>query len=81
MLYTFAVHPDFRHRGIGHGILGFLDRYAAETGAKAIRLDVSEKNSPAIGLYESMGYRYIDTVDLGYGAYGLDLFRLYQKIL
>ena len=81
VLYTFAVHLDFRHRGIGRGILRFIDRYAAETGAKAIRLDVYEKNSPAIALYESMGYRYIGTVDLGYSAYGLDWFRLYQKIL
>lgn len=49
VLYTFAVHPDFRHRGIGRGILGFLDRYAAETGAKAIRLDVSEKTARPLG--------------------------------
>ena len=81
VLYTFAVHPDFRHRGIGRSILQFIDRYASETCAKAIRLDVTDQNSPAIALYESMGYRYMGTVDLGYSDYGLDWFRLYQKMI
>ena len=44
-------------------------------------LDVYENNMPAIRLYEQMGFRYVDTVDLGYGMYGLDRFRLYQRIL
>lgn len=48
---------------------------------KAVRLDVYEKNQPAIQLYKSFGFQYIDTVDLGYGMYGLDWFQLYQKLL
>ena len=48
---------------------------------KAIRLDVYEKNIPAIRLYERTGFEYIDTVDLGYSMYGLDLYQLYQRLL
>ena len=48
---------------------------------RALRLDVHEINTPAIKLYESCGFRYIATVDLGYGAYGLKWFRLYEKLL
>ena len=43
--------------------------------------DVDEKNAPAIRLYEKFGFCYIDTVDLGYSDYGLEKFKLYQRIL
>ena len=64
-IYTFAVLPE----------------YAAAMGKKALRLDVHDINMPAIRLYESCGFRHIDTVDLGYGKYGLKWFRLYEKLL
>ena len=59
----------------------FILSYAAQQGIKAVRLDVYEKNTPAIRLYEKLGFGYVDTVDLGYGEYGLDRFRLYQYLL
>lgn len=40
-----------------------------------------ENNMPAIRLYEKMGFHYIGTVDLGYGKYGLDWYKLYQYLL
>jgi len=48
---------------------------------KSIRLDVYEKNIPAILLYEKCGFEYIDTVDLELGNYGLDWFKLYEKVI
>ena len=54
---------------------------AADAGMKAVRLDVYENNLPAIRLYESCGFDYIDSVDLGYSQYGLDSYRLYQRLL
>ena len=81
VVYTFAVHPDYLHQGIGQEIMKFIIDYAKSMGMKAIRLDVYENNIPAIRLYESFGFQYIDTIDLGYGQYGLDAFRLYQLIL
>ena len=61
--------------------LEFAARYAAEQGAKALRLDVYEGNLPAIRLYESAGFRYAGTVSLGLEDIGLDWFRLYEKML
>lgn len=81
VIYTLAVHPRYLHRGVGKTIMEFICAYAAQEGAKALRLDVYERNLPAIRLYEGMGFQYVDTVDLGYGMYGLDRFRLYQKLL
>lgn len=59
----------------------FVIEYAIQMNMKAVRLDVYEKNIPAIRLYEKLEFQYIDTVDLGYGKYGLDLFKLYQLLL
>lgn len=81
VLYTLAVHPTYLKMGIGRKIMEFVLDYAAECKMKAVRLDVYEKNTPAIHLYESLGFRYIDTLDLGYSQFGLDKFRLYQKLL
>ena len=81
VLYTFALHPEHIYRGLGRQLLQYILSYARDSGAKAIRLDVYEGNTPAIRLYESLGFDYIASVDLGYSEYGLDSFRLYQKLL
>lgn len=81
VVYTFAVHPCFMRQGIGKKIMKFILDYAVHMNMKAIRLDVYEKNIPAIRLYESLGFQYIDTVDLGYGMYGLNWYKLYQYLL
>ncbi len=80
-VYTFAVHPLRRRRGVGRAMLAYADRYALERGVRALRLDVYEKNLPAIRLYESAGFRYAGTVSLGLEDIGLDRFRLYERLL
>nr|WP_276207740.1 GNAT family N-acetyltransferase [Lysinibacillus sp. KCTC 33748] len=81
VIYTFAVHPTYLKKGIGKRLMDFIIQYSKEMNIKAIRLDVYEKNKPAIKLYRKYGFEYIDTIDLGYSEYGLDNFELYQKIL
>lgn len=81
VIHTLVVHPKYMKSGIGQKLMEFATSHGNESRAKAIRLDVYEKNVPAITLYEKFGYRYIDTVDLGYGEYGLDWFKLYEKVL
>ncbi len=81
VVYTLAVSPRYSHQGIGERLMEFILSYAAQQGIKAVRLDVYEKNIPAIRLYEKLGFQYVETVDLGYGEYGLDRFRLYQRLL
>lgn len=81
VIYTLAVHPDFLHQGMGSRLMESVVEYSKNCGMKAIRLDVYKNNIPAMKLYEKFGFEHIDTVDLGLGCYGLDLFELYQKIL
>ncbi|MFJ7649406.1 GNAT family N-acetyltransferase [Lysinibacillus sp. NPDC097279] len=78
---TFAVHPTYLNKGLGTKLMDFIIQHSKEMNIKAIRLDVYEKNKPAIKLYRKYGFDYIDTIDLGYSKYGLDKFELYQKLL
>lgn len=81
VVHTLVVHPRFSKLGIGGQLMEFARQEGIRQGMRAIRLDVYEHNLPAIQLYERSGYRYIDTVDLGLGQYGLDWFRLYELLL
>ena len=81
VIHTLVVHPVFINCGVGSRLMDFTLQCGREHHIKTIRLDVFEKNKPAIHLYEKNGYQYIDTVDLGLEEYGLKWFRLYEKII
>lgn len=77
---TLVVHPDFLQQGVGKALMEFAEYYAEQLDIRSIRLDVSIDNTPAIALYEKMGYQYRGTVDLGLPYEHLKWFRLYEKI-
>ena len=79
VVYTFVVHPNFLKCGVGKALIDFSIEHRIKSHVKSIRLDVYEGNIPAIKLYEKCGFKYIDTVDLGLGDYGLNWFKLYEK--
>lgn len=81
VVHTFVVHPKFLKCGVGKALMDFSIEHGIKSQVKAIRLDVYEGNIPAISLYEKCGFKYIDTVDLGLGNYGLSWFKLYEKLL
>jgi GNAT superfamily N-acetyltransferase len=53
------VAPAFRGTGLGRRILARLDEIALEHGCRAVRLDTSDYLTPAVGLYQSAGYRQV----------------------
>lgn len=81
VIYTFAIHPNYLNCGVGRELIDFTIKYSIKLEVKSIRLDVYEGNIPAIKLYEKCGFKYIDTVDLGLGNYGLNWFKLYEKVI
>lgn len=81
VLYTLAVHPDFQKHGIGTELLMYAERVAREEKCVSIRLDVVKDNLPAERLYRKCGYQLTGTVSLGYEAYGLPWYHLYEKVL
>jgi ribosomal protein S18 acetylase RimI-like enzyme len=56
-LYSIAVAPHIASRGIGPLLLAAADAAAARRRRRAMRLEVHEHNTRAIGRYEKSGYR------------------------
>lgn len=54
-----AVHPDFRGRGIGKGLMRELIQRAKARGATAMTLEVRPSNTAALALYERFGLRSV----------------------
>jgi GNAT superfamily N-acetyltransferase len=81
VIYTLAVHPDFLKCGVGTEILRFAELTARKERCVSIRLDVVKGNIPAERLYQKCGYQLTGTVSLGYEAYGLFWYHLYEKVL
>jgi [ribosomal protein S18]-alanine N-acetyltransferase len=56
-LYSIAVAPHIASRGIGPLLLAAAEAAAARRRRHAMRLEVHEHNTRAIGRYEKSGYR------------------------
>jgi ribosomal-protein-alanine acetyltransferase len=64
-LYSMAVAPEQRGRGLGRALLQAAEAAALDGGAAVMRLEVNPSNAAAVALYRSAGY-----VDFGiYRAY------------
>ncbi|MBB5935657.1 GNAT family N-acetyltransferase [Streptomyces zagrosensis] len=61
--YVFSVEVAPEHRGQGHGrsLLLIAEQESLAAGARSIGLHVFADNTPAMGLYESLNYRYTRT--------------------
>lgn len=56
-LYSLAVLPQMRGKGIAGKLLAHLENVSADVGRLYMRLEVATKNTKAISLYEHAGYR------------------------
>ncbi|MHB8072728.1 GNAT family N-acetyltransferase [Desulfosporosinus fructosivorans] len=81
VIHTLAVHPNYFGLGVARILMKFGEDLAFAKGMKAIRLDVSVNNLPAIKLYEKCGYTLVGEVDLGLNIIGLELFKCYEKAI
>ncbi|MBN2084346.1 MAG: ribosomal protein S18-alanine N-acetyltransferase [Anaerolineales bacterium] len=54
---TFAVHPEWRNRGVGKVLLAAMLRQAAALGAVSAMLEVRAGNAAAQALYAEFGFR------------------------
>ncbi|MEV4545284.1 MarR family winged helix-turn-helix transcriptional regulator [Micromonospora echinaurantiaca] len=54
------VSDTVRGLGLGRRLLGELERYAAERGWTAVRLDTNRNLTEAIAMYRSAGYREVE---------------------
>jgi ribosomal-protein-alanine N-acetyltransferase len=56
-IVNLAVHPDFRHKGIGRALLDHLQKKMKNHGVKRAQLEVRVSNIAAQKLYGSLGFR------------------------
>ena len=63
--YVNNLHADpmCKGRGVGSTLLAGAAQWARRNGARKMHLKVLESNTPAIGFYESQGWRRVDRVD------------------
>ena len=78
IMRTLVVDPSYLGRGVAKVLVDFATDFAKGKGLRAIRLGVTEGNTPAAKLYEQAGYQYIGKADLGFGDVGLPWFWLYE---
>lgn len=53
-----SVHPDVRGRGVGKKLMNILlERMKQFNGVKIIELDVMTQNTPALKMYEELGFK------------------------
>lgn len=55
-LHNIAVHPDYRGKGVGKGLLEAADNYCRSHDLRRILLEVRQDNEIARRLYQSRGF-------------------------
>src|SRR5690606_22779290 len=55
-IYSLALAPSARGQGLGARIVAELESRARRAGKRHMHLEVAQANTPALGLYEKLGY-------------------------
>lgn len=78
-LHNIAVHPDFRGRGVGRGLIEAVESLCRQRDFQRILLEVRKDNEVARRLYLGLGFEAAGTRKDFYGP-GQDAY-LYSKYL
>lgn len=78
-LYSIAVAPGARRRGLARDLLAAAERAAHRSGARRLRLEVRADNTAARTLYDRAGYRSIGVAPRYYTD-GMDAARLEKHL-
>ena len=64
-LYSVAVLPDHRHRGIGSALVRHAEQALLARGCMKINFQVVESNAQVVAFYETLGYQVEPRVSMG----------------
>ena len=78
-IVTIDVHPAFRRRGLGRGLLRWAHAAMQSRGVRVAGLHVRSDNLGAVGLYESEGYTVVRRVP-GYYADSSDALEMVRTL-
>lgn len=78
VIHVLGVHPEYFRKGIAEKLLNGVKEYACENKIKAIRLDVFKINTPAVKLYEKLGFLRMGETVMFVQNIGNEDFYLYE---
>ena len=58
-IITIGVNPENRRSGIASAMIGIIEKTIKNQGVKKIFLEVALTNTPALKLYENMGFKRV----------------------
>lgn len=64
-IYSMAVSPDYRKKGLGSALLSFAEEKLAERGCMKINLQIMAGNEPVQAFYLSNGYQTEKRISMG----------------
>jgi ribosomal protein S18 acetylase RimI-like enzyme len=64
-LYTVAVHPSWRRRGIGSALVRRVEAALEALGCLKLNLQVLSSNASVVGFYRSLGYAVEERISMG----------------
>jgi ribosomal protein S18 acetylase RimI-like enzyme len=64
-IYSLAVDPRRRRRGIGATLVRHLEKALADLGCVKINLQVLASNPHVVAFYEKLGYRVEERISMG----------------
>jgi GNAT superfamily N-acetyltransferase len=56
-IFLLYVVPEHRRRGVGTAVMKYVENWATHRGDRQIGLQVFSSNSPALNLYNQLGYQ------------------------
>jgi ribosomal protein S18 acetylase RimI-like enzyme len=64
-VYSLAVSPPARRRGVGTALMAHLERELAARGCPKVNLQVLASNAGTVRFYEKVGYAVEERVSMG----------------
>lgn len=80
-LHALGIMPEGRGRGLAKQLVNFAIEFAKENNYKAIRIDVYGVNDVAKKLYPSVGFEFVEQVQLYYEDTGLADYLMYEYVV
>ena len=64
-IYSLAVAPRFRRRGIGTALVRHVEKALLGRGCPKINLQVLPSNSDVVAFYRKLGYKVEERISIG----------------